>query len=310
LVDIDDSLTWEGEMPQLDRRNRSWWRVLDERSDAGGRAKAWLFLTHPGPSLLVTAVVVAAAGLLTRQLPSARTATGLVLVMLPIQLGIGALNDWADVRSDASFKPYKPIPRGLVRRDSALALALAGFAVSIAAAAWLGAGVVGAAALGVAAGASYDLGLKRTPVAVVAWWAGFVTVPLMAMVATGRLYGVAATIPLAGLLSLALLIANGLPDSEADRRGGANTLPVVLGPGRSRCLIAVALGAAALFVVAARAGAGQDRLALVAAGLLSAAALVPLLPRGAPRLAFPLIALLAAGAAVSWLAALPLPAPA
>src|ERR1017187_6641031 len=202
LVDIGGSLTWEGEMPQLERPNRSWWRVLDERSDVGGRAKAWLFVTHPGPSLLVTALVVAAAGLLTRQLPSARTVVGLTLVMLPAQLAIGSLNDWADVAADGAAKPFKPIPRGQVARGSALGVAL----------------------LGVAAGVSYDLALKRTPAAVLAWWAGFVTVPLLAMVTTGTLRGAAEAVPLAGLVALALQIANGLPDTEGDHLAGAHTL--------------------------------------------------------------------------------------
>jgi 4-hydroxybenzoate polyprenyltransferase len=305
LVDIDDSLTWEGEMPQLDRRNRSWWRVLDERSDVGGRPKAWLFLTHPGPSLLVTAVVVAAAGLLTRQLPSTRAALGLTLVMLPAQLAIGALNDWADVSVDGKAKPFKPIVRGAVSRASALAVALSGFAISLGAAAWLGRDVLAVATIGMAAGVAYDLGLKRTPAAVLAWWAGFATVPLLAMVVTGQLRAAWEGVPLAALLALALQIANGLPDAEGDRLGGANTLASALGVRGSRSVMSAALGVAAVYVVAVRAPLGQNGLAAVAAGVVAVGALVPMLPRTTPRLAFPLLAMIAAGATVSWLAALP-----
>ena len=294
-------------MPQLDRRNRSLWRVLDERSAVGGRAKGWLFVTHPGPSLLVTALVVAAAGLVTRQAPTTRVIAGLVLMMLPMQLAIGSLNDWADVGLDTVAKPYKPIPRGLVPRRGALALALAGFTVSLGAAAWFGAAVLGVDALGVAAGVSYDLALKRTPFAVLAWWPGFVVVPLLAMVVTGTLHGGAAAVPLAGLLAVALLIANGLPDIEGDRLGGANTLPAALGGKRARWAMGLALGVAAVYVVGLRGPLGQGAPAVAAAGLLAAAALIPLLPRGAPRVAFPAMAVLAAGATVSWLAALPPP---
>ena len=305
MVDNDDSLTWEGEMSQLDRRNRSWWRVLDERSDVGGRGKSWLFLAHPGPSLLVTVVVVVAAGLLTRHLPSPRTAVGLTLVMLPGQLAIGALNDWADVHADGMAKPFKPIPRGAVARPAALAVAMAGFAVSLGAASWLGRDVLAVAALGVAAGVAYDLGLKRTPAAVLAWCAGFAAVPLLAMVMTGQLHGAAEGMPLAALLALALQLANGLPDSEGDRLVGAHTLASALGFGASRSVMCAALGVAAVYVVAVRAPLGQSGLAVVAAGLIAAGGLVPLLPRGAPRLAFPLLAVVAAVATVSWLAALP-----
>jgi geranylgeranylglycerol-phosphate geranylgeranyltransferase len=271
----------------------------------GGRGKAWLFLTHPGPSLLVTAVVVAAAALLTRQVPSARTAAGLTLVMLPAQLAIGALNDWADVSADVMSKPFKPIPRGAVPRPAAVALALVGFAVSLSSAAWLGGDVLAVALLGVAAGVVYDLALKRTPAAVLAWWAGFSAVPLLAMVVTGRLRGAAEGVPLAGLIAVALMLANGLPDAEGDRIGGAHTLASALGTRGSRALISAALVAAAVLVVAVRGRLDQSGLALVAAGMVAAGALVPLAPRGGPRFAFPVLAVVAAGATVTWLAALP-----
>ncbi len=296
-------------MARLESRDRRWWRVLDERSARGGRAAAWLFLTHPGPSLLVTALVVGAAALLTRQAPPARLTVGLALTMLPCQLAIGALNDWADVDLDATAKPYKPIARGAVPRPAALAFAIAGFAVSLGAAAWLGPAVLGVDLLGIAAGVSYDLALKRTPFAVLAWWPGFVVVPLLGMVATGRLQGAAAAAPLAGLLALAVQLANGLPDIEGDRRGGAATLPALLGVRRCRWVMGLSLAAAALYVAALRGPLGQSGLALLGAGLLAAAALIPLLPGGAPRLGFPLLAMLGAGATVSWLAALPSPGP-
>ena len=77
----------------------------------------------------------------------------------------------------------------------------------------------------------------------------------------------------------------------------------------SRWVMGLALAAGAVYVVANRGRLGQGGLALVAAGLVGAGALVPLLPRGAPRIAFPLLAVVAAVATVSWLAALP-PVPA
>jgi 4-hydroxybenzoate polyprenyltransferase len=305
LLDIDDSLSWEGQMPRSDRPNPSWWRLLDERSAAGGGAKAWLFLTHPGPSILVTAVLVAAAGLLGRQLPSARTGVGLVVVMLPTQLAIGALNDWADWSLDASSKPFKPIARGAVPRRAAIVLALTGFAVSLATAAYLGGGVLLADALAIAAGVSYDLWLKRTPAAVLAWWAGLATVPLMAMAVTGRLRGSLAEVPLAGLLALALLLANGLPDCEGDQRGGAHTLPSVLGTRGSQLLLGAAMVAAAGYTLQVRGMLGQGAGAVVAAALLAAGALFAVVSRSRMRLGFPLLALLVAAATISWLAALP-----
>lgn len=284
------------------------WRFFDERHPRGGRVKAWLFLTHPGPSLLVTAVTVAATGLLTRRLPSERTAVGVVLLMLPAQLAIGVLNDWADVASDRLSKRFKPIARGLVRRSQAAALAALLLAVSLGTGAWLGTDVLLVAVLGAAAGVAYDLALKRTPLAVLAWWAGFITVPLLAMVMTGRLRGGVETIPLAGLLATALLIANGLPDIEGDRLAGERTLPVVLGLRASPWVLSAAMLAACVAVLALAAPLGQGGPVFMAAALFAAGAAVGLMPARARHLAFPILALCVAAGTVSWLAALPVPA--
>jgi 4-hydroxybenzoate polyprenyltransferase len=281
------------------------WRFLDERHPRGGRVKAWLFLTHPGPSLLVTAVTVAAAGLLLARLPSERTAVGLVLVMLPSQLAIGTLNDWADATSDRLSKPFKPIARKLVRRRDAAVLGVLLLAVALGAAAWLGTNVLLVALLGAAAGVSYDLALKRTPLAVLAWWAGFTTVPLLAMVMTGRLRGGVEAVPLAGLLATALLVANGVVDIDGDRLAGERTLPVVIGVRSSCWLISAAMLVACAYVLVLIAPLGQTGLGLVAAAVLAAGAGVGLLPARARRLSFPILAICVAAATVSWLAALP-----
>lgn len=293
--------------PAADRLGGPLWRFFDERHPRGGRAKGWLFLTHPGPSLLVTAVTVAAAGLLTRRLPSERTAVGVVLLMLPAQLAIGVLNDWADVASDRVSKPFKPIVRGRVRRSHAAALATLLLAISLGTGAWFGADVLLVAVLGAAAGVAYDLALKRTPLAVLAWWAGFITVPLLAMVMTGRLRGDVETVPLAGLLATALLIANGLPDIEGDRLAGERTLPVILGVRASRWVLSAAMLAAGVAVLALAAPLGQGGLVFVAAALFAAGAGVGLLPARARHLSFPILALCVAAGTVSWLAALPVP---
>ena len=280
-----------------------WWRILDERNPRGGRLKAWLFLTHPGPSLLVTAVTVAAAGLLLHRLPSARVAVGLALVMLPAQLAIGALNDWADVAADAASKPFKPLARGLVSRQAAALAAVAGFAVSLATAAWLGAAPLLVALLGAGAGAAYDLGLKRGRLATLAWAGGFLAVPLLAMVVTGRLEAAPGVVPLAVLTALALQLANGLPDVAGDRRAGIETLAVALDRRARGAAAALLLGAAAC-VAGLAIPLHQDRLVVVAVCALALAGAAAGLAQ-ATRLVFPVTAVLVAIAAVSWLAALP-----
>src|ERR1700692_4423718 len=85
-----------------------WW---DERSP-GGRIRSLVFLGHPGPSLLVTVVFVAIAGLAGRGVPDATRVLQLVGTMLPIQLCIGVVNDVVDLPADTIAQPYNPLGLG------------------------------------------------------------------------------------------------------------------------------------------------------------------------------------------------------
>src|SRR5258708_29514743 len=85
--------------------------LIDEHDPRGGRVKAVAMLLHPGPSLLVTAVTVAAGGIAVGGLPSPGLSLRLVLIMLPAQFAFGAANDPADAGAGAAAKPYKPIVR-------------------------------------------------------------------------------------------------------------------------------------------------------------------------------------------------------
>src|SRR5258707_15434288 len=84
---------------------RAW---FDERDPRGGRLKALVMLTHPGPSLLVTAVTIGAGAIAVRGVPSARLALQLAFIMLPAQLAFGAGNDAFHADLDRATKPHKP----------------------------------------------------------------------------------------------------------------------------------------------------------------------------------------------------------
>ena len=116
-------------------------------------------LLHPFPSLLcasATAVIAALAG------GSFETAARLGVAMLGIQVSIGALNDLVDAPLDATEKPRKPIPSGLVSRRAAWVVVAAGSGVGILLSAISGP-ATGVAALGcLALGYAYDLRLSRT----------------------------------------------------------------------------------------------------------------------------------------------------
>jgi 4-hydroxybenzoate polyprenyltransferase len=282
-------------------------RFLDERDPTGGRAKAALFLLHPGPSLLVTAVTVGAAGIALRAMPSPSLALRLVLLMLPAQFAIGTANDLADLRADRDGKPHKPLVRGAVPSAGAWAITLAAIAVSVGASASFGPAVLGATLVGLGAGLAYDVGLKRGLLSWLPWGAGFTALPFCAFAAAGR-FPVALwwSVPLTAVLAVALHCANALPDIDDDRRAGVRSLPVLLGASRARVLAIAGLAICAVATAALLAPLHlQGSWLPVAWGvmLLSLAAVV-----ASPRVArapFPLLAVASAVLAVAWLAELP-----
>ncbi len=279
-----------------------WW---DERS-AGGRLKALIFLLHPGPSLLVTAVFVAIAILASGHVPGPVRIAQLAGIMLPIQFAIGIANDLCDQTADAASQPYKPLVQKAVTVRAALGAAAVLAAGGLVAAATVSLPVLALAACGLAAGLAYDLGLGRTPLSLLPWWVAFAVLPLAAFVAAGRtttpwLY---LLIPLSGLLALSLHLANGAPDVETDRAAGRRSLPVLLGVVRARALSLAALAAAAV-VATDLAGQLGQRFVVVIAGAAFALLVVAVAALKGLRRPFPALAPAGAVLAVTWLAALP-----
>jgi 4-hydroxybenzoate polyprenyltransferase len=278
-----------------------WW---DERSP-GGRIRSLVFLGHPGPSLLVTLVFVAIAGLAGRGVPDAARILQLVGTMLPIQLCIGVVNDVVDLPADAVAQPYKPLARGVLGRPAAtwLGFVLGGTGLAVAAtinAATLG---LGAAALG--AGLAYDLGLRRTVLSWVPWWGGMAVLPLAAYASVGAIPGrLLIVIPLSALIAVGLHLANAQPDVDADRVAGVRSLPVVMGFAAVRWAGPAALAAAGLLALALAFPLGQAGPVLFAGGAVLAGGLAAVAVTR-PARPFPILAAASAAFAVAWLGALP-----
>jgi len=198
--------------------------------------------------------------------------------MLAIQAAIGAANDWADAPADATSRPTKPIPAGLVVRSFAARVAVAAGALGLALAAALGPLSFAIAALGLAAGLAYDLRLKGTRWSWLPYAVGIPLLPVYAWVgATGDLPpAVVVLVPLAMVAGAALAIANALADLERDARAGTETIATAIGIAGARrvgavlqvvvaggaVLSAIALGGDAAGIVITVAGA-----ALIAAGV-------------------------------------------
>jgi 4-hydroxybenzoate polyprenyltransferase len=208
------------------------------------RGLAAVRVVHPFPSLLNAALVAALAGLaLVRDGATPITlmtvAGSLALGMLGLQFCIGAVNDALDAPLDAISKPAKPIPRGLVSRRTAIAVALAAGGGALLIAGAYGTAVLLMALGMLGAGLVYDAWLKPTPFAWLCYSVAFPILPVYAWyAATGSLpphWQV--LLPVAALAGPGLQLANGLVDLEGDRSAGLMTLSVRLG--RRRAVVAM-----------------------------------------------------------------------
>ena len=273
---------------------------------AHSRARAVLALLHPGPSLLVTACFVAAAAAARHHLPDLLTSLRLAAVMLPQQFAIGALNDLCDRDLDRRAKPAKPLTSGALRPSVAWMVTGAGFAIALGVAGTFPLPTLPLACACVAAGAAYDLGLKRGPLSWLPYWIGFSCLPLTAGAAVQHLtlrVAIAAP-PLALLLALSLHLANAMPDIATDRRAGATGLAVRFGWLWSRWLSLGLAGLAAVGAVVAAPALDQPALAVLLGALPLLAVALVLAMRPTPR-PFPLLAPAGAILAAVWLVALP-----
>lgn len=278
-----------------------WW---DERKP-GGAIRSLIFMGHPGPSLLVTVVLVAIAGLAERRLPGGVLALQLIGAMLPVQLCIGVINDVVDLPADAVAKPHKPLVRGVVARSTAAWVGVALGAIGLAIAATINLETLGLDALALGAGLAYDLGLRGTPLSWAPWWGGMAVLPLEGYASVGSIPSrLLILIPLSGLIAIGLHFANALPDIHGDRIAGRRSLPVLVGASRTRwagpLLISVA-GLLALVLAGPLGQAGAVFFAGVAGLAIGVAAVVV---TRSPR-PFPTLAVATAVFAIAWLASLP-----
>lgn len=239
------------------------------------RSPAALRIVHPFPSVLVAAVT-AALVLLAGGRDDWGAALQLGVAMLLYQFAIGITNDVADEADDAANKPWKPIPRGLVSRRTAILTAglcaVGGMVLTFNLP--FGAWIVGLAGLG--CGLAYGAVLKRTTLR---WLPYSVAIPLMPAwvhlaLGTWRpfLWWV---FPLGALLGLALHFANQLSDVEQDRRRGIDGAVQRAGLRRTYGISVGALGLATSLAVVALLFEDAARAALMAAAGVLTVLLAP-----------------------------------
>ena len=197
------------------------------------RAAPWtiLELLHPVPSALTTVAAVGFAVIFGIPLNNPKIGW-IALIMLPVQFSISALNDWADAELDAQAGRRRPIPLQLVSARTALVVAVAGAVGAMLSSAFSGFGVETfvLVLVGLASGWAYDLGLKRTPLSVLPFAVAFPLLPLWVGVVAGRPLVSLSLVLLGGIpLAGAIHLADAIPDREADRAAGVDSLAVALG---------------------------------------------------------------------------------
>jgi 4-hydroxybenzoate polyprenyltransferase len=230
-------------------------------------------LVHPFPSIL-DGVVAGAVAFLAGAPAGDAIRVGLAMTML--QFGIGAMNDVVDADRDAGQKPGKPIPRGLVRRDVARAVAVGAFGAGLGLAALSGPRLAALAVAGITIGLAYDLRLKGTPWSWLPFAVGIPILPVFGwLAATDALPApFLVLVPAAVLAGAALAVANALADVERDRAAGVASIATELGAFRAWLLHAALLGVVlvAAVVSVSAFGGSPGEIGLVALAALVAAA--------------------------------------
>jgi 4-hydroxybenzoate polyprenyltransferase len=257
-------------------------------------------LIHPAPALAVTLLSAMLGAILLAQ-AGQEAAMRLLLTVASVagsQVATGATNDLVDQQRDvASGRVEKPLPSGAISQRGAIAVALGGVALQLAASLPLGVLPVtlGLAALGSAM--VYNLWLSRTPASIVPYLVSFGLLPLWVAAGVGVDPGrVLPAVPLGGLFAGAAHLANTLRDFDADAATGSRSLAQLLGRRPTRllavgCLLSVGVGVGGALLLG---GASPISLALGGAGLV----VVAIGGAGERRLWYAILA-----AAVAWTAA-------
>jgi len=220
-------------------------------------------VAHPGPAAACTALTAMAGWSAARRQaappPGWRRRLALAsAAMFLAQISTGSLNDVFDRDADRVHQRYKPIPRGDLTTQQALAFSLATGAGSLLLAGGCGRAALRTMAFGLASGWAYDAGLDRLPISWLPFLTGIATVPWLGPVAIGvKVPRPRLTVAIGGVLGVGLHLANGGPDIEHDRRAGRRSLPVLLGSTRTGLGTHLALTIAAGLVVATSPGRGR-----------------------------------------------------
>ena len=204
--------------------------------------------SHPGPSVVVTAVAVT-LGVATALEPWRIAVLGVAILLG--QLSVGISNDAIDAPRDrVTERSDKPIARGDVSLRIAWATAITCLVLALALSLVLGWQMALAHALALGSAWSYNAVLKSTPFSVLPFVVSFGLLPSLVTLSDADPSVAAAWAWVAGAaLGIAIHLTNVLPDLEDDARTGVRGLPHRLGRRVSAVLAALALVVGAVAVL-------------------------------------------------------------
>lgn len=250
--------------------------------------------THPGPTLVVTALSLGlgiAAGL------DAWRVAVLVIAVFFGQLSIGLSNDAIDSDRDRRVgRTDKPIARGDVSLRAAWIAAIGSLVVALVLTGGLGLAALAAHAILLASAWAYNAGLKSTAISIVPFLVSFGLFPSVATLSAPEPALAAWWATLAGaILGAAVHLTNVLPDLDDDRVTGVRGFPHRIGARWSAVLAALGIIVGAVAVVWGSANGEVQRVAplswvLTAVVMVAAIATIVLAVTRAPgRVLFRLV---------------------
>ena len=269
---------------------------------------AWVRAAHPYPIAMVLTLTALVGLASSRGQADGLRLTAAVAAMLLSQLAIGWTNDYIDRDRDAVSQQWKPVPAGELDAGQLPVAAAFTAATGTALAALLGPWTLVFFVFGTAAGLSYDLWFKNTPLSWAPYVVGFAVLPPFVWSALDSFRDqLLALYLVATPLVPAVHLAQSLPDAAADAASGGRGLAAGLGDTAGGRLLALCLALPPLLTAASLLWIDYD-LPLLAASicvytvLLAAAARLYQTPAGR-RAAFRPIALASVLFSAGWLAA-------
>ena len=209
--------------------------------------------SHPGPTLVVTALALALG--LSIGLEAWRL-TLLTVAVFAGQLSIGISNDALDASRDRAVgRTDKPLARGDVSLPAAWVAASVCLTLALVLSAPLGWRMLAAHALTLGSAWAYNAGLKSTPLSIVPFLVSFGVFPSLATLSAPEPAFAAGWAWIAGaVLGAAVHLTNVLPDLDDDERTGVRGLPHRLGARTSAVVAALGVIAGAAAVLIGSAG--------------------------------------------------------